>query len=85
MGPYARIRHPFYASYVLFWLGCALATLHPVNIGYWLVLVPTLVLGALQEEQGFARSPLAEEYNRYRKVAGLMWPKFSGRGDTGPP
>ena len=23
-GPYAYIRHPFYTSYLLFWLGCAL-------------------------------------------------------------
>ena len=75
-GPYRHIRHPFYASYVIFWLGCAIATLHPANIAYFMVLIPMLVLAARTEERGFEGSPLATEYARYRRSAGLLWPKL---------
>ena len=75
-GPYHYIRHPFYASYMLFWPGCAIATLHPVNVGYFLVLVPVYVFSALKEEKGFKQSPSAADYEQYRRTAGLFWPKF---------
>jgi protein-S-isoprenylcysteine O-methyltransferase Ste14 len=77
-GPYRFIRHPFYASYLLFWTGCALATLHPVNIGYAVLLVPVLVNGARAEERLFAASPLAAAYDAYRRRAGMFWPKLAG-------
>ena len=75
-GPYAYIRHPFYASYNLFWLSCGLATLHTINLAYFLVLFPVYVVSALQEERGFKQSSRAAEYEQYRKTAGLFWPKF---------
>ena len=75
-GPYRFIRHPFYASYVVYWLGCAVATLHPINIGYVLLVVPLLVMSAREEEKGFERSPHAADYQAYRRQAGLFWPKF---------
>ena len=78
-GPYRFIRHPFYASYVVFWLGIALATLHPVSVAYEVCLVPLLVLAACAEEKSFEQSTLAADYARYRRTAGLMWPKLIGR------
>ncbi|MDX2155736.1 MAG: isoprenylcysteine carboxylmethyltransferase family protein [Hyphomicrobiaceae bacterium] len=75
-GPYRYIRHPFYASYLLYWSGCALATLHPFNIAYAAMLVPLLALGALTEERKFARSPLRNAYADYRRRAGLFWPRL---------
>ena len=75
-GPYRYIRHPFYTSYILYWLGCAVATLHPLNIAYIVLLVPILVLAARQEEKGFERSQLAADYADYRRSAGLLWPKL---------
>ena len=75
-GPFYYIRHPFYASYILFWLGCAVATLHPINVAYFLILVPVYVISALKEEAGFKRSPCASQYEQYRQTAGLFWPKF---------
>ena len=59
-----------------FWLGCAIATLHPVNIGYFLILVPVYVMSALKEEEGFKQSSCAAEYEQYRQSAGLFWPKL---------
>lgn len=75
-GPYRWIRHPFYASYILFWSGCAVATLQPFNIIYALVLAPLLAFAAKSEEAGFERSPHAEAYRDYQRRAGLFWPKL---------
>lgn len=75
-GPYARIRHPFYASYFYTWLGAGIISPHS-----WM-LAPALVMGTLYwhsaraEERKFLRSPLAESYRAYRRQAGLFWPRL---------
>lgn len=79
-GPYRYIRHPFYASYFPYWLGCAVATQNPINLAYALLLVPTLTMAARAEESGFDRSPCAADYARYRQRAGMFLPRlFGGR------
>ena len=75
-GPYAFIRHPFYSSYILFWLGCAVGSLHVANFGYIVLLTLLLVYAAREEEKGFERSALAADYAAYRQSAGLLWPKL---------
>lgn len=75
-GPYRYIRHPFYTSYILEWLACAVATQHPVNVAYLFFLVLTLTMAALKEEKGFRKSPRAADYALYRQKAGMFWPKF---------
>ncbi len=75
-GPYRYIRHPFYTSYLLYWLGCAIATAHPVNIGFFVLLVPLLMAGARAEEESFAQSPLAQQYADYRRRTGRFWPRL---------
>lgn len=75
-GPYRYIRHPFYASYILFWNGVAVATLHPINISYAVVVTVLLALAARAEEAGFAGSPRADEYRDYQRSAGLFWPRL---------
>lgn len=74
-GPYRWIRHPFYASYIVFYGGCAVATLDPLNIAFVIVLVAVLTRAALAEEAGFAHSPEAADYAAYKRTAGLFWPK----------
>lgn len=73
-GPYRYIRHPFYASYILFWGGCAVATLHPFNIAFEVALIVLLASSARREEKNFETSPLADDYRRYRRTAGQFWP-----------
>jgi len=75
-GPYNHIRHPFYAAYILFWGGCAVATQQPFNIAFAVLLVPLLVAAARAEERGFERSAQAAEYAAYRRSAGLFWPRL---------
>ena len=77
-GPYRRIRHPFYTSYILYWTGCAIATLHPVNLAYVALLLPLLWSAARAEEKGFEGSAHAADYDAYRRSAGLFWPKLWG-------
>lgn len=73
-GPYARIRHPFYASYLLTWLGGGIISPHA-----WM-LIPVFVMGALYwhnaraEESKFMQSPLADSYRAYCQQAGMFWP-----------
>jgi protein-S-isoprenylcysteine O-methyltransferase Ste14 len=77
VGPYRRIRHPFYAAYLLAWIAGTLASGEP-----WL-LVTVAGMGALYvraarfEEAKFAASPLAAEYARYKDRAGMFWPRRS--------
>jgi protein-S-isoprenylcysteine O-methyltransferase Ste14 len=75
-GPYAYIRHPFYAAYILYWAGCALATLHWANIGFLVGATAALAHAALAEERGFAATRRAEAYASYRRRAGLFWPRL---------
>ena len=75
-GPYRYIRHPFYASYILFWLACTVATLHPLSLIFLVAFSAVNLTAAYREELAFERSPFAAEYINYRKTAGLLWPRF---------
>ena len=73
-GPYRFIRHPFYAAYSLFWLGCCVASLSGLVCLSAVVLIGLYLWAAWLEEAKFARTGLAEEYLTYSFHAGLMWP-----------
>lgn len=73
-GPYRFIRHPFYCSYLLTWCTGVIATGR-------LWLAPTVAImaaiywrAARIEEAKFSRSPLAEEYQRYRERTAWFFP-----------
>ena len=77
-GPYRYVRHPFYLSYILFWIGTALAAgpwqwLWAVGLTGWYVLV------ALQEERGFASSSHSAAYANYRAQTGMIIPRPGSR------
>lgn len=74
-GPYALVRHPFYASYLLAFGGGLVAAGTP-----W--LVPVVVAGAVtywraarREEAGFEASPLRDEYRAYARRVGMFVPR----------
>jgi protein-S-isoprenylcysteine O-methyltransferase Ste14 len=75
-GPFAYVRNPFYASYLLAMASVALMLPSVVR---FLVLAATAVLltvAARHEEQKFAKSPLAGEYESYRQRTGRFVPKL---------
>ncbi len=73
-GPYARIRHPFYLSYTLFWIAA------PVATGLWFLLVTAVVMAALYaqaaraEEKALLAGPLGDAYRNYRARTAAVIP-----------
>jgi protein-S-isoprenylcysteine O-methyltransferase Ste14 len=73
-GPYRFIRHPFYCSYLLTWMGGVMATQQ-----FWL-LVTVAVMFALYlraariEEEKFGCSSLGTKYQQYQARTGLFFP-----------
>ena len=83
-GVYRRVRHPFYASYILTFVAAACASDSP-----WAALAAAYLTGmyafaARAEEQKFATTSLSAEYAAYRQQAGMMWPRlFAGSSQRG--
>jgi protein-S-isoprenylcysteine O-methyltransferase Ste14 len=75
-GPYARIRHPFYASYLIYWAGWTLACWSPWGLVPLGVMIVLYSRAALFEERLFAGTAMAADYAQYRRRAGLFWPRF---------
>jgi len=75
-GPYRVVRHPFYTSYIIYWVGWAIATWSVWSIPPLLVIAVVYTLAARFEERLFAGTPLAGAYDTYRRQAGLFWPRF---------
>jgi protein-S-isoprenylcysteine O-methyltransferase Ste14 len=76
-GPYRFIRHPFYTSYLLTFIGNACYTMNP-----WLLLVIAIEFwvytsAATFEEKKFAQSSLKDDYENYKRRAGMFWPKIN--------
>jgi protein-S-isoprenylcysteine O-methyltransferase Ste14 len=74
-GPYAFIRHPFYLSYILFWIGTA------VTPGLWwwapvgLMFVVAYAGIARREEARFMASAMSDHYLAYRRRTGMLLPR----------
>lgn len=75
-GPYRFVRHPFYVSYVLFWLGWAVATWSIVAAVPVVALTWLYVRAARLEESSFATSPLAGSYAGYQQRVGFFLPRL---------
>ena len=75
-GPYAYVRHPFYASYIVFWAGMGLATWNVLAIAPLVAIIVIYSKAARLEEAKFINSALNEQYFAYRKRAGMFWPKL---------
>jgi protein-S-isoprenylcysteine O-methyltransferase Ste14 len=78
-GPYQYVRHPFYLSYMLFWTGTAIGAATPSAWAVPLVMGALYYKAALREEQKFARSNLAPDYDVYRRQAGMFLPRLPTR------
>lgn len=77
-GPYRYLRHPFYTSYLVFWIGWAIATWSPWSLIPLLAITVIYVTAALGEERKFSRTELAEAYEDYRRQTGFFWPRLPG-------
>jgi len=78
-GPYAFVRHPFYLSYIIFWISTAVIA----GPGQWaaaLILTLWYVVVARGEERRFRSSGLSPAYERYRQRTGMLLPRLRHHG-----
>ena len=66
-GPYKYVRHPFYSSYLLFWLGWTIATETVVSMLLFAIMFVTYWRAASQEEDKFENTPMAEQYAQFKR------------------
>lgn len=76
-GPYEYIRHPFYTSYSLFWIGCFMSTQSIACFILMLLLFGLYFRMAASEEKTFRGSLFGDRYAAYSIRAGMFWPKLS--------
>lgn len=76
-GPYRRIRHPFYTSFILLLVGCTLAVPHGLTLGALVFVAYRLNRTAAGEEARFLRSELATEYAEYMRGTGRFAPRWT--------
>jgi protein-S-isoprenylcysteine O-methyltransferase Ste14 len=79
-GPYAHVRHPQYAAFILIMLGFLLQWPTLLTLVMFPILVVTYFRLALREEQEVRRE-FGEEYDRYAASVPSFIPRFS----LGPP
>jgi protein-S-isoprenylcysteine O-methyltransferase Ste14 len=78
-GPYALLRHPFYTSYIIFWIAVAFGS------GTWLFGVLPLAMCILYwraiqlEEAKFAASSLSLAYANYKRHTDGVLARFTSR------
>jgi protein-S-isoprenylcysteine O-methyltransferase Ste14 len=75
-GPYNFVRHPFYLSYMLAFLGMVVAFPSVVTGSVCVLNIALFVYMAFDDERVLVRSPLAADYQAYRMRAGMFFPRF---------
>jgi len=73
-GPFAYIRNPFYASYLLAMLSTAVMWPTVWRFGLVLAMLGYFTGAAMYEEHKFARSAIAAEYAQYKARTGRFLP-----------
>lgn len=76
-GPHRFVRHPFYVSYMLYWVAAALSAPHAVTLAGVAAIIVTYVVTATREEQKLLSSPLGAEYREYQLRTGMFIPRPS--------
>lgn len=75
-GSYRRIRHPFYISYLLYWVAGM------SSVQRWELLLTVMVMGALywkavlEEERTFLQSEQRYARRQYMACTGRLVPRF---------
>jgi protein-S-isoprenylcysteine O-methyltransferase Ste14 len=64
-GPYRFVRHPFYSSYLLFWVGLAICAWSVWALVPLIGMFVTYLRAAMDEERKFSQTALAQDYSQY--------------------
>lgn len=73
-GPFRYVRHPFYASYLIFWFATSFATLSSACCVGPLLLLACYAIAARKEECLMSCSDLGAEYANYASRTGMFFP-----------
>lgn len=73
-GPYAHVRHPFYASFLLLLIGTACALPHPLTITVLLAGWVQMERTARREERRLLASPFGAAYASFMRHTGRFVP-----------
>ena len=79
-GAYSRIRHPFYASYLLTLLGACLFLPHATTLLAFVFGFLILNFTAAREERLLQASQFGSEYAAYMRRTGRFWPRLESGG-----
>jgi protein-S-isoprenylcysteine O-methyltransferase Ste14 len=74
-GPYAVVRHPFYTSYIIFWIGCVAVAFSPLTIASAVLLIAIYCHVARREDQVLAER-FAGEFAQWQDTTGAFLPKL---------
>ena len=75
-GIYRFVRHPYYTSYIIFYLGCILLARTWYVALPQVLLILTYVYAALGEESKITRSVRADLYRQYMARTGRFFPRL---------
>jgi protein-S-isoprenylcysteine O-methyltransferase Ste14 len=78
-GPYAYIRHPIYASYLLAFLAMLVAMPGSITLVVFVFNVGLFTHAARSDERSLASSTFGTEYAEYRKRTGMFLPRIVRR------
>ena len=74
-GPYRFVRHPFYLSYLCFWMAGVVATGQPLFGVIFILMLALYWRAAWMEEAKFLNGPLADVYRQFQAQAGMFFPR----------
>lgn len=78
-GPFRYMRHPFYTSYQIFWVGTGVATMNGIG---WIgpsILLACYILAARKEESLISQGRFGAEYASYASRTGIVLPRLIKR------
>ena len=76
-GPYRYVRHPFYLTYMVAFVGVAVAFPSLVVSVVCALNIGLFVYMAIDDERVLAGSSLAVDYRAYRRRVGMFLPRFA--------
>ena len=76
-GPYRHVRHPFYLSYIVAFVGVAVAFPSLIVSGVCALNIGLFVYIAIDDERVLLQSPLEANYKSYKMRVGMFLPRFA--------
>ena len=78
-GPYRYVRHPFYLSYIVAFVGVAVAFPSLIVCGVCLLNMGLFVYVAFDDERVLLGRAIAKDYGGYKMRVGMFLPRFAGK------